>query len=378
VALSLRNTFLRKGRLTLTLVTLVLASAVVMAVFTVRTSILQTVDDLGAWWKYDAQVSFDAPQPAADAERQALKVPGVTKAETWLELPIGLKRPDGTENQRIVAIGIPPKSDFVSPRLVSGRWLTGDDTKVMVVNTDLSKDEPQLRPGGRVTINVRGKEEEFEVVGLVQGQLMGPIVFMPKETLDGLIGGSGAATNLLVKTADHTQNAQETAAADLEQQLTDAGIAVSSSETQTGMVERLSNELGLLVTFLGIMGALLAIVGVIGLTGTMTINVLESTREIGVMRSIGASHSAVFGIFMTEAVVIALMAWAIGAVVSWPMSYWLNRALGGAMTLDLSYVFSWEGVVIWLVAVIAIAAFASILPAWRAAQISVRDAIAYE
>ena len=103
VALSLRNTFLRKGRLAMTLATLVLASAVVMAVFTVRTSILQTVDDLSSWWRYDAQITFDIPQPAANAERQALKVPGVTKAETWLEMPISLKRPDGSENQRIFA-----------------------------------------------------------------------------------------------------------------------------------------------------------------------------------------------------------------------------------------------------------------------------------
>jgi putative ABC transport system permease protein len=378
VALSLRNTFLRKGRLAMTLATLVLASAVVMAVFTVRTSILQTVDDLSAWWRYDTQISFDLPQPAANVERQALKVPGVTTAETWLELPIGLKRPDGSENQRIFAIGIPPTSEFVKPRLVSGRWLKADDKKVVVVNSDLAKDEPQLRPGNRVMINVRGKEEEFEVVGLVQGQLMGPVAFMPKDTLDGLIGGGGSATSLLAKTEEHTSDAQDTAAADLEDRLSEAGIAVAGSETQQGMVQRLADELGILVIFLAIMGALLALVGVIGLTGTMTINVLESTREIGVMRSIGASHSAIFGIFMTEAIVIAVMAWAAGALVSWPLSVALSTALGSAMKIPLTYVFSWQGVGIWLGAVIAIAAFASILPAWRAAQISVRDAIAYE
>ncbi len=378
VALSLRNTFLRKGRLAMTLATLVLASAVVMAVFTVRTSILQTVDDLSAWWRYDTQISFEQPQPAANAERQALRVPGVTKAETWLEMPISLQRPDGSENQRIFAIGIPPTSDFVAPRLVAGRWLTDEDEKVMVVNSDLVKDEPQLRPGNTVTIDVRGQEEQFEVVGAVQGQMMGPVAFVPKDTLDGLIGGAGAATSLLAKTASHTEEAQETAAADLEERLTDLAIPVSGYQTQQGMVQRLSDELGLLVIFLGIMGALLALVGVIGLTGTMTINVLESTREIGVMRSIGAGHSAVFGIFMTEAIVIALMAWALGAVVSWPLSLWLSSALGGAMQIPLSYVFSWQGVAIWLGAVLVIAAIASILPAWRAAQISVRDAIAYE
>ncbi len=378
VALSLRNTFLRKGRLAMTLATLVLASAVVMAVFSVRSSILQTVDDLSSWWRYDAQITFDLPQPAANTERQAMKVPGVTSAETWLEMPISLKRPDGTENQRIFAIGIPPSSTFVKPRLVAGRWLTAEDKQAMVVNSDLVKDEPQLKPGNRVTVKVRGTDEEFEVVGAVQGQMMGPVAFVPKDTLDGLIGGAGSATSLLVKTESHTPEAQDTASADLEDHLTEANIAVAGSDTQQGMVKRLSDELGLLVIFLGIMGALLALVGVIGLTGTMTINVLESTREIGVMRSIGAGHSAVFGIFMTEAIVIALMAWGMGAILSWPLSVVLSQSLGGAMKIPLTYVFSWAGVGIWLAAVIVIAAFASVLPAWRAAQISVRDAIAYE
>ena len=98
------------------------------------------------------------------------------------------------------------------------------------------------------------------------------------------------------------------------------------------------------MTFLVIMAAILSTVGVIGLTGTMTINVLESTREIGVMRSIGASHGSIFGIFITEGVVVALMAWAAGALLSLPLSVWLVRALGSAMSLPLAYHFSWAGV----------------------------------
>jgi len=127
-----------------------------------------------------------------------------------------------------------------------------------------------------------------------------------------------------------------------------------------------------------IMASLLAAVGVIGLTGTMTINVIESTREIGVMRSIGASHRSIFGIYITEGVVIALMAWGIGAVLSYPFSIWLTRALGTAMSMPLSYVFSWWGIGAWFAAVVIIAVFASLLPAWRASQVSIRDAIAYE
>ena len=140
----------------------------------------------------------------------------------------------------------------------------------------------------------------------------------------------------------------------------------------------MASQLGILVTFHAIMGVILSIVGVIGLTGTMTINVLESTREIGVMRAIGASHGSVYQIFVTEGVVIGLIAWAVGAVLSYPMSAVLLDMLSDAMGLPLTFEYSWPGVGIWLVAVSVIAVVASLLPAYRASQVSVRDAIAYE
>jgi putative ABC transport system permease protein len=206
----------------------------------------------------------------------------------------------------------------------------------------------------------------------------GPLIFADKSALDAVMGAHGGVTRVLVKSEIHTSAEQQRVAAALEDRLAKAGFAVSSSETQIAWKEGISSQLGILVTFLVIMAALLAAVGVIGLTGTMTINVLESTREIGVMRSIGASHGSIFGIFITEGVVVALMAWGLGALLSWPLSVWLVDALGTAMSLPLAYAFSWDGVGLWFVAVLVIAVVASLVPAWNASRVSVRDAIAYE
>ncbi len=378
IALSLRNTFLRKGRLVLTLFTLTLASAVVMGTVSVRASILQTITDIGAWWNYDAQVNFARPKPAEEVERIAREVPGVTDVETWVESGVSYKRDDGSENESIFAIGLPPDTRFITPTLVSGRWLEKGDTDSIVVNTDISKDEARMRVGNTVRLKIYGDERDYKVVGIVTGQLMGPTVFMDKTQLDGVTQSAGGITRLLVTTEAHTEAMQDTVATELERRLDDAGMTPTGSETQLGMRERLASELNILVTFLVIMAALLAAVGVIGLTGTMTINVLESVREIGVMRAIGASHASIFGIFITEGVVVGLMAWALGAVASWPISLMLTNALSGAMNLPLSYVFSFAGIGIWFVSVLFIAVIASLLPSWRASQVSVRDAIAYE
>ena len=377
VALSLRNTFLRKGRLALTLTTLILASAVVMSVLSVRASTLQTVEDIGAFWIYDAQVFFGAPQSGVELEREAKRVRGVTAVETRLGASATAKRQDGSENQGITAVGLPADSKFVSPTITFGRWLRkGDDG--IVVNADVLKDMPNLHVGSTLRLTIRGDERDWKVVGTVTGQMRGAVIFFERSALDKAIGANGAVTRLLVKTADHTDIAQQRVADDLETRLDKAGLSPSGGETQSAWKATIANQLGILVTFLVIMASILSTVGVIGLTGTMTINVLESTREIGVMRSIGASHASIFGIFITEGVVIALMAWAAGAVLSWPLSVWLVDALGTAMAVPLAYAFSWGGVGLWLVLVVLIAVVSSLLPAWSASRVSVRDAISYE
>jgi putative ABC transport system permease protein len=96
------------------------------------------------------------------------------------------------------------------------------------------------------------------------------------------------------------------------------------------------------------------------------------------MRAVGASHGSIFQVFVTEGVAVGALSWLLGAVFTYPVSLGLMKLLSQAMTMPLSYEFSWSGLGIWLVVVTAISAVASLLPAFRASQVSVRDAIAYE
>jgi putative ABC transport system permease protein len=377
VALSLRNTFLRKGRLAMTLTTLVLASAVVMSVGSVRSSILRTVTDVGTWWNYDSEVNFASPVSARMAEREAAKVKEVTASEGWLVSGATLHRGDGSENTQLAMIALPPRTSFITPFIVSGRWLTDADTDGVVVNTDVVKSE-NLSIGDRVNLKIHGEDHTFKVVGVVRGQLMGPVFFANRSYVEGLYGLQGSITRLLVRGTDHSTSGQLATAGRLERRFTDIGLMVAGIQGQGEMSENFASQLGILVTFLVIMAVILAAVGVIGLSGTMIINVLESTREIGVMRAIGASHRSIYQVFVTEGVVIGLLSWAGGVIVSVPMSYGLVALLTAAIGVPLSFAFSWEAVAGWLVLVTVISAVASLLPSFNASQVSVRDAISYE
>jgi putative ABC transport system permease protein len=127
------------------------------------------------------------------------------------------------------------------------------------------------------------------------------------------------------------------------------------------------------------MAVLLGIVGGLGLAGTMTMNVVERSREIGVMRAIGASDAAILVMFLAEGLLIGLLAWGLGAALSLPVSRLLSDALGQVFVQrPLAFTVSVQGFLLWFIVVFWLAVVGSILPAWRAARTSVREVLAYE
>ena len=134
-----------------------------------------------------------------------------------------------------------------------------------------------------------------------------------------------------------------------------------------------------LVLFLLIMAILTAFVGSIGLTGTMSINVLERTREIGVMRTIGAVDFVIMQSVIIEALVIGFITWVLAIGLSFPISSALLTIIGESMMGSaMAMVFTPIGLFLWLGIVIILSIFASIMPARNAARLTINEVLAYE
>jgi putative ABC transport system permease protein len=377
--LSLRNTFRRKGRLILTLITLTLASAIFIGVFGVQSSMYRTMDDAFAYWNYDVRVNLGRQYRVDYLEEQALAYPGVTAAEAWGFGGAIRNRPDETESDTFRIIAPQPGSTMLSPTMTEGRWLLPEDQNAIVINTDLLKDEPDLRVGDTIALEIGGRENDWEIVGIARSVLAGPYGYVNYPWFSRVTRTTGLANTLNIRLEDNSEENQRATALALEKHFEDLGFQVSNVRSTVQEQEQISNQFGILVLFLAIMAVTLAIVGGLGLMGTMSINVLERRREIGVMRSIGASTRSIMQIVIVEGVLIGVMSWAIGAVLAYPISRVLSSAVGsGFLNSDLTFRYSTGGALLWLVTVAAIAAFASMLPARSAAQLTVREVLAYE
>jgi putative ABC transport system permease protein len=127
------------------------------------------------------------------------------------------------------------------------------------------------------------------------------------------------------------------------------------------------------------MALLTAFVGSIGLMGTMSINVLERTREIGVMRTIGAVDLVVMQSVVIEGLVIGLITWVIAIGLAYPISFALLNIIGQAMAgSSFALIFTPLGVFLWLAVVIILSIIASVMPARNAARLTINEVLAYE
>jgi len=376
--LSIRNTFRRKGRLMLTLGTLTLAGMMFISVISVRGALLTELDNILKLYGFNIQVYLDDAYPVSRLQREAGRVAGVNYAEGWAFAEPQIIHDDNSEGSTFTLFGPPIDTPFVEPVIEEGRWLEEGDQNAIVMSTEALRDEPDIHVGDEITIQIGDEKKRWEVVGIVQS-VGDATAYANFDYLSRVLGAPGRAYGLMVGT-NRDDDAYETEIAQaLEDRLKRSGIGVGVAFTRSTIIGANISQFNFLISFMLSMAIFLAVVGGLGLAGTMSLNVLERTREIGVMRSIGARQGAVRSVVIAEGLLIGLISWALGAVLALPGSIAFGYALGVAFfERPLPFSYSLVGVFIWLLLVLVIAAVASLLPARRAARISVREALAYE
>ncbi len=378
--MSIRNTFRRKGRLGLTLAALSLGGAVFMSVFAVRASLQQTLDDTLRYFAYDVQVELSRAERVDNLTSSALAVPGVAAAEAWQFATVQRIRADGSEGRSVFAFGLPPDPRSVRPTVQEGRWLVPDDGNALVATANLLEDEPDLRVGDPVTLRIDGQDTTWTLVGIVESPTQRPFLYTPADPLGQATHEVGRAGVLMVIGDPGHEPADQDRLADQVRAHLEAGGVDVVATTTSGEIRSTQEALfDILVVFLSSMAILLGVVGGLGLMGTMTINVVERAREIGVLRAVGASDHAVLRIVLAEGVLIGGLSWAIGALVAVPISRLLADALGQVfIRRPLAWTYSFSGILLWAAIVLVLAVVASWLPAWRASRLAVREVLAYE
>jgi putative ABC transport system permease protein len=303
-------------------------------------------------------------------------------AEGWAHGLAEIARDDETYSEEIELVGLPYDSKTIEPLLLQGRWLNADDQKAIVINKDLIEIEPGLGVGSRITLEVDQRKQTYEIVGVTSTHLSGARIYIPYKEFGSLTNRPSLVDSLRVRGSEAALSSridQEALAVRIETRFENAGLSSSDAVTHYAIFGDFTEVFDLILIVLVIMAVLLAIVGGLGLTGSLGINILERTREIGVLRAVGASNIAVRKVIVIEGITVGILSWIFGAILSGPS----GRALSGAvidavMSANLSFRYSFQGLLLWLVVVVLIGVLASVAPAQRAARLTVREVLDYE
>lgn len=383
LVMSLRNTFRRKGRLALTLVTLTLGGAVFIATFNVRVSLIMYIDRIIQYFLADVNVTLNQPYRMDEVRGLIMEVPGVKMVEGWAFARTELVMADGSVGESVSLLAPPADSPLVKPIIVAGRWIQPGDQNAIALNELFRERYPELQVGDTIQLQVDGEENDWVVVGFYQmaGKVSGFSAYTSYEYLSELNHQTGKAISYRVVSSWQGlgRAQQEALGRAIEAHLEGAGLDVVDVTTGMSLSETASNGFNVLTAFLLFLALLTAVVGSIGLTGTMSLNVMERTREIGVLRAIGASNRTLMQMVLVEGVLIGFLSWILASLAAFPISVLIAESISQSLFgASSKFGFTPIGFVIWMLAVLVLSVLASVIPARNATRLTIREVLAYE
>jgi putative ABC transport system permease protein len=378
--ISLRNTFRQKKRLLLTLFNLTLGGAIFISVFNVRVALNNKMLEITHYFSADVNITFDRPYREEEINMLARMIPGVDYAEPWLITNAEVLNASDEVENNVVILAPPLETKLVTPIMMEGRWLLPEDEYALVVNEAMIKEYPDIKVGDKYHLRVYDKEADWKIVGIFQFTGMNDLyAYSTFEFLSECQNSPGKTAVYRIVTTDHSRETQDIVTNELDNYFADSGYTITDIEAGGKTVANTMKYIGVLITVLLILAILTAVVGSIGLTGMLSMNVLERTKEIGILRAIGGYNRVVMQLVIVEGVLISVISFGLSILLSFPITNVLSNVVSQAIFgSPVAFRYTPTGYFVWLGIVVVLSVVASILPAKNASDLTIREVLAYE
>ena len=374
--IGLRNVGRRRRRSLSTSLVIALAVGTVLAVLGLGTAISNA--SRGSWGDHGEDVKINAVGGRLlDARAAALirGTPGVAAVEPMFATDVTLAGKDA----KIWAV---QQATMFRYRLTAGRWYTPAEEQarahVAVVEQDIAQ-ATGTRLGGSIAVQTASGPATFRVIGISpQQQENGTALFVPLTTMHAVLTSmpADASGGIWVQTTSHDHALIDRTTTRIEDTLTAHGYAVSSEIVYV----RLANEIASYrtqTTALAVVGLLVVAIGMAGLASALTMSVLERTREIGILRSIGARARDIRRIFAAETLTLAAAGWLIGIPLGYLLDLFLVWMVKKVTNENVTLAFPPWNLALALAGTILLALLITLVPIRRAARLRPGHALRY-
>ncbi|HEY6313945.1 MAG TPA: FtsX-like permease family protein [Streptosporangiaceae bacterium] len=319
--MGVRNVLRQKRRSTATIAQVALAAGLAIAFVALGQSVTAVISQTIGTLHFSIGAGEAASSGARPFGSQALAVaaatPGVTAVqpvETSSVLYNG---------QAYVAWGL-GAHPLYSYRLSAGHWFTTANTASdarttippVVLGPAIAR-AARASVGQILTLSVAAGPTRVRVIGIdTVPTSHGDTVYFPLQVLERLDGGSGAADSIWLATASSGHAAIDRATAAAASRLAAAGYPVSTTEIYVTQAQITAADTAIL-TIVEFLGLAVVTIMLIGLVSALSMGLIERTREVGILRCVGARARYIRRVFSAEAMMLAVAGWAFGVLLGW-------------------------------------------------------------
>ncbi|HEY6315665.1 MAG TPA: FtsX-like permease family protein [Streptosporangiaceae bacterium] len=319
--MGVRNVLRQKRRSTAAIAQVAVAAALAIAFLAVGQSITAVISQTIGTLHFSVGVGMASTRGARPFGVQALAIAAATPGVTGIE-PVETSSVQ-YNGQTYVAWGLGARPLY-SYRLSAGRWFTAADTAAgaraaippVVLGPALAR-TARADVGQVLTLSVAAGPARVRVIGIDTVPTNdGDTVYFPLPVLERLDGGPGTADSLWVSTVGSGHAAIDRVTTAVTARLAAAGYTVSTTEIYVIDAQITAFEKSILA-IVDILGLAVVAIMLIGLVSALSMNVFERTREVGILRCVGARARYIRRVFSAEAVVLAVAGWACGVLLGW-------------------------------------------------------------
>lgn len=258
---------------------------------------------------------------------------------------MNLAKREGVGTGRYSLLAPPADTRLLHIPVVEGRWPQPHEANAIVVNRNLQAAEVGLSVGRQLNLLFKGRTVPVRVVGVIE-EVSPAAMYTNAATMEQVVGGADTAGALRIVTE---RGKAEMVASVLEEVLARNGWSPTFLMTQEALRRSMTDHFMILLTLLAAAALAAILVGTLGLVTTLSLNVLERGREIGVMRAIGAERGMILRLLMMEGAVVAASSAVLAVVLALPLSWLVGRVVGQhGLHVTLPFVLSPVAVVFWL------------------------------
>ncbi len=375
-----RNTLRRKRRLMVTVFTMALGVAIFSAGFNVRQSLRNLLTDVRDGMRHDVQVVLRDQIPKDTALAPFRSLDNLNRIETWNGGKGELQNRVVSTDDGVGIVALPYDTDLFRIRVEKGRWLQGSGEPEVVMNQQALEGYGNPRVGDTLSLKVAGKKLAVKLVGIVW-ELDKPKIYMDQKQFDAFANPDHLVNSLMFVANDKTYDRVMVLKREIEKAIRPSDLNVLYVMSQAERVKVIYDHLNIILTTIISLALMVLVVSGLGMASATGINIMERTREIGVLRAIGATPEMIYQLFVAEGMIVSLASVLLGLLLSLPLSIAASPFFGSLMLGDgamLRTAFSAHGFWVTLVATISFGWLASRIPARRAIRVSTREALAYE